>query len=60
MHLIDLCEIIQFVKASIFSMISVHLKISALFEVSDFLSAEVSPAVMDIKIDPEKDSLSSE
>ena len=52
MHLIDLCEIIQFVKTSIFCMISVHLKISALFEVSDFLSAEVFPAVMDVKIDP--------
>ena len=32
--------------------ISVHLKISALFEVNDFLSAEVFPAVMDVKIDP--------
>ena len=51
MHFIDLCEIVQFVKASIF-FISVHLKISALFEVNDFLSAEVFPAVMDVKIDP--------
>ena len=32
--------------------ISVHLMISALFEVNDFLSAEVFPAVMDVKIDP--------
>ena len=32
--------------------ISVHLKISALFEVNDFLSAEVFPAVMDVKINP--------
>ena len=33
-------------------LISVHLMISALFEVSDFFSAEVFPAVMDVKIDP--------
>ena len=50
MHFIDLCEIVQFVKAYIF-FISVHL-ILALFEVSDFLSAEVFPTVMDVKIDP--------
>ena len=33
-------------------LISVHLKISALFVVSNFLSAEASPAVLDVKIDP--------
>ena len=31
---------------------SVHLKISALFVVSHFLSAEVSPEIMEIKIKP--------
>ena len=30
--------------------ISVHLKISALFVVSHFLSAEVSPEIMEVKI----------
>ena len=37
-------------------LISVHLKISALFVVSDFLSAEVSPEIMEVR---EKMSLSS-
>ena len=33
-------------------LISVYLKISALFVVSHFLSAEVSPEIMEIKIKP--------
>ena len=33
-------------------MIRVHLKISALFVVSHFLSAEVSPEIMEVKIHP--------
>ena len=33
-------------------MISVHLKISALFVVSDFFSAEVSPEIMEVNINP--------
>ena len=33
-------------------LISVHLKISALFVVSHFLSAEVSPDIMEVKINP--------
>ena len=32
--------------------ISVHLKIPALFVVSDFFSAEVSPEIMEVKINP--------
>ena len=33
-------------------LISVHLKISALFVVSHFLSVEVSPEIMEVKINP--------
>ena len=50
MHFIDLCETVQFGKASI--LISVHLKISALFVASHFLSAEMSPEIMEVKINP--------
>ena len=46
-------------------LISVHLKIPALFVVSDFFSAEVSSEIMEVKINPgfrtqKKMSLSSE
>ena len=47
-HFIDLCE--TFCLGKLPFLISVHLKISALFVVSDFLSAEVSPEIMEVKI----------
>ena len=43
-HFIDLCEA-PF-------LISVHLKISALFVVSHLLRTEVSPEIMEVKINP--------
>ena len=49
---ISLIYVRQFCLGKLPFLISVHLKISALFVVSDFLSAEVSPEIMDFKINP--------
>ena len=43
----------QFCLGKLPSLISVHLKIPALFVVSDFFSAEVSPEIMEVKINPD-------
>ena len=40
----------QFCLGKLPLLISVHLKIPALFVVSDFFSAEVSPKIMEVKI----------
>ena len=42
----------QFCLGKLPLLISVHLKIPALFVVSDFFSAEVSPEIMEVKINP--------
>ena len=42
----------QFSLGKLPFLVSVHLKISALFMVSHFLSAEVSPEIMGVKINP--------
>ena len=42
----------QFCLGKLPFLISVHLKIPALFVVSDFFSAEVSPEIMEVKINP--------
>ena len=42
----------QFCLGKLPFLISVHLKIPALFVVSDFFSAEVSPEIMEVKIKP--------
>ena len=49
---ISLIYVRQFSLGKLPLLISVHLKISALFVVSHFLSAEVSPEIMEVKINP--------
>ena len=49
---ISLIYVRQFSLGKLPFLISVHLKISALFVVSHFLSAEVPPEIMEIKIKP--------
>ena len=49
---ISLIYVRQFSLGKLSFLISVHLKISALFVVSDFLSAEVSPGIMEVEINP--------
>ena len=49
---ISLIYVRQFSLGKLPFLISVHLKISALFVVSHFLSAEVSPEIMEVKINP--------
>ena len=49
---ISLISVRQFSLGKLPFLISVHLKISALFVVSHFLSAEVSNEIMEIKIKP--------
>ena len=49
---ISLISVRQFSLGKLPFLISVHLKISALFVVSHFLSAEVSPEIMDVKTNP--------
>ena len=49
---ISLIYVRQFSLGKLPLLISVHLKISALFVVSHFLSVEVSPEIMEIKINP--------
>ena len=49
---ISLIYVRQFSLGKLPFLISVHLKISALFVVSHFLSAEVSPDIMEVKINP--------
>ena len=46
---ISLIYVRQFSLGKLPFLISVHLKISALFVVSHFLSAEVSPEIMEVK-----------
>ena len=46
---ISLIYVRQFSLGKLPLLISVHLKISALFVVSHFLSAEVSPEIMEVK-----------
>ena len=55
----------QFILGKLPFLISVHLKISALFVVSHFLSAQLSPEIIEVKtkprfLDPEIMSVSSE
>ena len=49
---ISLIYVRQFSLAKLPFLISVHLKISALFVVSHFLSTEVSPEIREVKINP--------
>ena len=42
----------QFSLAKLPFLISVHLKISALFVVSHFLSAQLSPEIIEVKVTP--------
>ena len=49
---ISLIYVRQFSLGNLPFLISVHLKISALFVVSHFLSVEVSPEIMEVKINP--------
>ena len=45
---ISLIYVRQFCLGKLPFLISVHLKTSALFEISHFLSAEVSPEIMEV------------
>ena len=49
---ISLIYVRQFSLGKLPFFISVHSKISALFVVSHFLSVEVSPEIMEVKINP--------
>ena len=49
---ISLIYVRQFSLGKLPFLISVHLKISALFVVSHFLNAEVSPEIKEVKINP--------
>ena len=49
---ISLISVRKFSLGKLPFLISVHLKISVLFVVSHFLSAEVSPEIMEVKINP--------